>query len=154
SNCFEENEMLKIISGFQGIVVIDEAYIDFSQKKSFINTLNEYPQVIVLQTFSKAMGMAGIRLGMAFTSRQIVNVLHKIKQPYNVSGLTQAAALASLALLADKQDKITHILGERSRLKEALHELSFVQYTFPSDANFLLVKVAAVKTLYDFLCEK
>jgi len=144
----------KIIQASAGIVVIDEAYIDFSSEKSFIAMLDKYPNVVVLQTFSKAWGLAGIRLGMAFASEQIIGVMNKVKFPYNISVLTQQTALKALAKSSQKDRLVSKILKEKAWLIEHLSEAKYVTKVYPSDANFLLVKTTKGKAIYDKLVEK
>jgi histidinol-phosphate aminotransferase len=153
-NILDHNEMLKIIEGFSGIVVLDEAYIDFCPEHSFLPSLDKYPNLVILQTFSKAWGMAGLRLGMAFASESIIEVLSRIKYPYNLSILTQTKALE---LLADEQPKIEWvaiILKERERLIENLKKYPFVVKIYPADANFVLVKTHDPRGIYEYLVEE
>lgn len=139
---------------FQGIVVVDEAYIDFSTQRSATSLLPEFPNLVVLQTFSKAWGMAGIRLGMAFAATEIINLFNKVKAPYNINQLTQDKALQALRDTNAKDTMVKTILDERNRLVAALQLLPFVQHVFPSDANFLLVRVQDPLALYQFLVHK
>ncbi|MCW3807894.1 histidinol-phosphate transaminase [Plebeiibacterium marinum] len=150
-NSFKKEDIVKIIEGFQGIVVLDEAYIDFVPEKSFVHELTRYPNVIILQTFSKAWGMAGIRLGMAFASPEIIQIFNKIKYPYNVNVLTQKKALELLQTEQDMSDWVKVILSEKSKMKERLDGYSFVQKIYPSDANYLLVKTDNAKGIYNYL---
>lgn len=145
--------MLKIVENFAGLVVVDEAYIDFSKEKSFVQYVNKYPNLVVLQTFSKAWGLANLRIGMAFASEEIVAIMNKIKYPYNVNGLTQKLALDALHNVAKKDDYIEKILNQRSYLSSELSELVFVKKIHPSDANFLLVEFERANELFDFLIE-
>lgn len=152
-NALEHESMLQIINNFKGIVVIDEAYIDFCPEKSFLPKLNDFPNLVILQTFSKAWGMAGLRLGMAFASKEIIDILSKIKYPYNLSVLTQHKAMELLS--ADKkQEWIEIILRERTKLSEQLSKLPFVLKVFPSDANFILVKTTDAKSMYQYLVDE
>ncbi|MCT4588648.1 MAG: histidinol-phosphate transaminase [Carboxylicivirga sp.] len=153
-NCFRLEDIESVLKSFQGIVVLDEAYIDFAPEKSLLSKLNEFPNLVVLQTFSKAWGMAGIRLGMAFASEAIVKVLSNIKYPYNVNILTQEKALELLEKADDKQSWVELLLKERAMMQQALADLSFVQKVYPSDANYLLVKVDEAKAIYKYLVEK
>jgi histidinol-phosphate aminotransferase len=152
-NCFEESEIIKVLTGFQGIVILDEAYLDFSGKKGFLNRLKEYPNLVILQTFSKAWGLASIRLGIALASRQIIAILNKIKYPYNVNLLTQELALKAL----DKEDKknewIQYILTNKKLLIQNLENVRIVKKVYPSDANFFLIKVEEPNNVYEFLIE-
>lgn len=154
ANLLDKEGVREILEEFKGIVVIDEAYIDFSPEATWLNELSQYKNLVVLQTLSKAWGMAGIRLGMAFASDDIIGVLNKIKYPYNINMLTQKTALE----LLKKEDKMVEwvktILAERSTLNNALSAFSFVQKIYPSDANFLLVKVDDANATYEFLMEQ
>ncbi len=151
-NDFEVRVLEKLIAEFPGIVVVDEAYIDFSKRQSCTTWLKKYPNLVVLQTFSKAWGLAGIRLGMAFASKEIIDLLNKIKPPYNVNGLTQKIALQSLQIEKYKRE-VTEILAQRTTLKNELLKFDFVQKVYPSAANFLLVKVERVDELFHFLMD-
>ncbi len=153
-NCFKEGDIVKVINQFDGIVVLDEAYIDFAPDKSLLPKLDQYPNLVVLQTFSKAWGMAGIRLGMAFASELIIQVLSNIKYPYNINVLTQEKALELLEKENDKQQWVEQLLAERTTMAKALMGLSFVQKVYPSDANYLLIKVDDPKAIYNYLVEK
>lgn len=153
-NHFKRQSLLKLIAEFDGIVVVDEAYIDFSEKESCLNWIDKYPNLVVLQTFSKAWGLAGIRLGMAFASEEIIRHLNKVKPPYNVNVLSQNAALSALNKIEDFQKEVAEIIQQRESLKETLMTFDFVQGVFPSSANFLLTKVLEPKPLFQFLIEK
>jgi histidinol-phosphate aminotransferase len=143
-----------VVSNFDGLVVVDEAYIDFSDEPSFINELNNYPNLVILQTFSKAWGLAGLRLGMCFASEDIINTLNKIKYPYNVNIKTQELALISLDHVTQKDNWVKEILDQREKLSAELKLLSLVEKVYPSDANFLLVKVADAPGTYKYLMKK
>jgi histidinol-phosphate aminotransferase len=153
-NCLYTNDIVKIIESFQGIVVIDEAYIDFAPDKTFVSSLKKYPNLVVLQTFSKAWGMAALRLGMAFSSEEIIAVLNKIKPPYNINEATQRLASDGLRNLLNKERMVERILNEREKLAEELSKISAVKKVYPSDANFLLVKTEDGNKVYDFLISK
>ncbi len=153
-NALDIGEILKVLKGFNGPVVVDEAYIDFASGLSFLPRLHEFSNLIILQTFSKAWGMAGIRLGMAFASPEIIAVLNKIKYPYNLNILTQQKALELLEMAGEMQRWVGTLLDERHKLALALKEISFVEKVWPSDANFLLVKMKNVRKVYEFLVEK
>jgi len=140
-----------IMEKFSGIVVIDEAYINFASYKSLITELPNYPNLVILQTLSKAWGMAGLRVGMAFASAQIINVFNKIKPPYNINVVSQQLAKEALDNIGQVNDFIKEIVEERKKLSVALKEFSFIKRTYPSEANFLLVKVDGPKKLYDYL---
>jgi len=153
-NSLNRNEIIRTIENFAGIVVVDEAYIDFSSQVSFLKDLDKYPNLIVLQTFSKAWAGAGIRLGMAFASEEIISLFNKVKYPYNVNKLTQNCALDMLGNYQDVKDKVAVIKEERIRLEKTLKELSLVEKVYPSDANFLLVKVDDADKIYQQLVNK
>ena len=153
-NIFPKKEITKIIESFHGIVVIDEAYQDFSSESGFLSELTNYPNLVVLQTFSKAWGMAGIRLGMAFASTEIVAILNKIKPPYNINILTQEFALQALKKKDKVENEIQQIILERNRLTAALKQLESVNTVFPSEANFILVKINHANKLYHYLTQK
>lgn len=143
-----------ILKAFKGIVVVDEAYIDFADRASFITRLDEFPNLIVLQTMSKAWGLASLRLGMAFCSAEIVGILNRIKPPYNLSGLTQKTVLQALDNLEKKDQMVEEILQNRKELKTELEELDIVKRVYPSDANFFLVKMKDARQVYLKLIEK
>jgi histidinol-phosphate aminotransferase len=153
ANVFNISKVEELLAEFKGIVVIDEAYIDFANAESWINRLDEFPNLIVTQTFSKALGHAGIRLGVAYASEEIIDVLNKIKPPYNVNELTQQKAIE---VLEDEKftKQIEVIKKEREKLNLALEELSYVQKIFPSDANFILIRVDDANSIYNQLLEK
>ena len=153
ANLLDKNEMIKLIAGFDGLVILDEAYIDFAPGASLLPELNQYENLVILQTFSKAWGMAGIRLGMAFASAEIVNIFNKIKYPYNINILTQQKAMELLELETDKQQWVDLLIAEREKLAEQLKGFPFVVKVFPSAANFLLVKMHDARGIYDFLVE-
>lgn len=139
------------ISEFAGLVIVDEAYIDFTNYEGFVPLLNKYPNLVILQTLSKAWGLAAIRLGMCFASEEIVSVLNKIKPPYNISLLSQEAAEAALANESLKNDWVAEILLERGKLIQQLRAVKIVKNIYPSDANFVLVKVENAKSVYSKL---
>ncbi len=153
ANIFNISKVEKLLNGFNGIVVIDEAYIDFAEAESWINRLDEFPNLIVTQTFSKALGHAGIRLGVAYASEEIIDVLNKIKPPYNVNELTQQKAIEVLTE-AKFTKQIELIKQEREKLTTCLKELRFVDKIYPSDANFILIKVSNADKIYNQLLEK
>ena len=154
-NCFKQEDIVELLNNFSGIIVLDEAYIDFSPEKSFLSHLKEYPNLIILQTFSKAWGMAGIRLGMAFARPEIIQILSKIKYPYNVNILTQQKAMELLTQNKDKTNEWKELLlSQRESVKIELEKFSFVQTIYPSDANFLLIKVEGAKKIYSFLANQ
>ncbi len=142
------------MENFNGLVVIDEAYIDFSEQESWLSNLKDYPNLIVTQTLSKAYGMAGIRLGICYASKEIIAVLNKIKPPYNVNQLTQQQALKRVLNQDAVKKEVEQILQERDALIEALKELHFVQKIYSTDANFVLVKVDHANKRYQELLEQ
>ena len=150
-NSLNKNEMIKTVENFDGIVVVDEAYIDFSSQPSFLKDLDRYPNLIILQTFSKAWAGAGIRLGMAFASEEIIRLFNKVKYPYNVNMLTQNYALNLLNNYQEIRDKVTTILEERTKLQQELSNLSCVEKVYPTDSNFILVKVNDADKIYQKL---
>lgn len=150
-NNLNRNAIYKILKSFHGIVVLDEAYIDFSDEPSFLLELKNYPNLIVLQTLSKAWGAAGLRLGMAFASPEIIAILNKIKYPYNVNMLTQMQALEILNNEREMLFQLRQIKNERIRLWDALKEIPKVHTIYPSDANFFLVGVTRVNFVYQKL---
>ena len=153
ANSFNADKIETLIKKFNGIVVIDEAYIDFSSQESWIGRLNEFPNLIVIQTLSKAYGLAGIRLGACYSSTKIISVLNKIKPPYNVNQLTQQTALKALQNSIKTNNEIAIIISERNQLIIDLEEISFIVKIYPSDANFLLVKVDNAIVRYNQLVE-
>ncbi len=140
-NSFSDASVERLLLEFPGLVVIDEAYIDFSDKESWLRRLDKHPNLVITQTLSKAYGMAGIRLGICFASTEIIAVLNKIKPPYNVNELTQERAIERLLNVDYVEAEVSDILVERSRLYEALLQITFIEKSYPSDANFILVKV-------------
>lgn len=143
-----------VLENFEGIVVVDEAYIDFSAQSSFIKNINKYNNLIVSQTFSKAWGLAGVRVGVAYASEEIIKLYNRVKPPYNVSTLNQEAVLKSLNNVEVVTKNIQTILDERTKLKEALSKLSIVKKIHPTDANFLLVEVDDANKTYQYLIEE
>jgi histidinol-phosphate aminotransferase len=154
ANLLNTTEIEKILKGFDGIVVIDEAYIDFSDKASWISKLNKYPQMVILQTFSKAWGLAAARCGMAFASEEIISFFNKVKYPYNINILTQKLILEKLEQVEIKNNWVKEILSQRALMIEELEQLSIVKHIYPSDANFILVKVDDANLRYKQLVEK
>jgi histidinol-phosphate aminotransferase len=153
-NSISTKKIQQLLNSFSGLVVIDEAYIDFSSEQSWVSKLSEYPNLVVTQTLSKAYGMAGIRLGICIASEQIITVLNKIKPPYNVNELTQQRAIERLAQPKVVQEEVNTILSERKLLKEALSGIAYVSKIYNSDANFILVKVDDASKRYNQLLEK
>ena len=150
-NSLDRAEIDRILNSFDGLVVVDEAYIDFSSSPSFLTELSSHPRLVVLQTLSKAWGAAAIRLGMAFASPAIISVMNKIKYPYNVNLLTQERALEILADEERTKRQVKTILNERAKMAEALGGEPFNFHVYPSDANFLLVKVGDANRAYSWL---
>jgi len=150
-NLFACSDIIKVLKDFGGIVILDEAYIDFSSNDGFIKYLNDYPNLVILQTFSKAWGMAGIRLGFGFGDAQLIDILNRIKYPYNVSSLTQKTALEMIERQSEVEVWIRNILDQRRFLEEHLRQLNFVKEVYPSEANFLLVKVNDPASIYSYL---
>lgn len=152
-NSLNRKSMLEIIQNFDGLVIIDEAYIDFAPGKSFLPELDKYPNLVILQTFSKAWGMAGIRLGMAFASSEIIQVLNKIKYPYNLNILTQQKALELLENKEQVDTWVKMLIEERGKMAKYLAKLPFVTKIYPSDANFLLVSMTDARGIYNYLVD-
>lgn len=142
-----------VIKTFKGLVVVDEAYIDFCESPSWIEQLDQYPNLVVLQTFSKAWGLAALRCGMAYASSEIISVLNKIKYPYNINIQTQELVLQALRNEEQKDAWVREILSERQALVEKLQQLTIVKKVFPSDANFVLVRVSSAQTVYQYLMQ-
>ncbi|HYJ91838.1 MAG TPA: histidinol-phosphate transaminase [Pyrinomonadaceae bacterium] len=153
-NSLSRNETLRIAEIFEGIVVVDEAYIHFSDEDSLISDIDNFPNLVVLQTFSKAWGLAGLRVGLAFAIREIIDLLNKIKPPYNVSQIAQEKILEALENQPAVKNAVAEIKNERIRLAGELQRLPFTENVYPSEANFLLVKVANANSLYRFLVER
>ncbi|MBG7612337.1 histidinol-phosphate transaminase [Polaribacter sp. BAL334] len=153
-NSFTEEAVETLLKNFSGLVVIDEAYIDFSAQESWLRKLNEYPNLVITQTLSKAYGMAGIRLGICYASEEIIRILNNIKPPYNINELTQQKALERLQDREGVAQEIETILSERNHLSIALEEISFIEKIYASDANFILIKVDDATKRYNELIEK
>jgi histidinol-phosphate aminotransferase len=153
-NLIEREKIISLLERFNGLVFVDEAYVDFAPEGSVIDLVENYPNLLVSRTFSKAFGMAGIRLGMGIAQEEIIQTLSKIKYPYNVNRLTQNAAIEALTTPGKVKEQINIILKERSTLKTTLSKLSFVKKVFPSDANFLLLEVTNAASLIDYLKKK
>jgi histidinol-phosphate aminotransferase len=153
-NLLDRGAILKIVQNFDGLVVVDEAYIDFAKADSFTSLIDEYPNVVVLQTFSKAWGLAGLRLGMAFANEELIKVLNKIKYPYNLNLVTQGLLLEALDNVVKKDKYVERILKERFFLFKELIELPITRHIYPSDSNQLLVKFAEAKAVFNYLIEQ
>lgn len=153
-NSFSDESVVYLLQNFKGLVVIDEAYIDFSNKESWINELDEYPNLVITQTLSKAYGLAGIRLGICYASTEVISVLNKIKPPYNVNELSQKRALERLADTDKISTEIASIIRQREDLLEVLLHVEFVKKIYPTEANFILVKVDDANKRYAELIAK
>lgn len=153
-NSINRTDVEIILNNFDGIVVIDEAYINYSKQKSFITELTEYPNLVVMQTLSKAWGLAGLRLGMAFASKPIIELMNKVKYPYNINTATQLLVSDALNNIDWVNEHIGITVTERERLRTELLNLSFTEEVYPSDANFLLAKMKNARIIYEQLCEK
>lgn len=153
-NSLDRAEIYTILKYFPGIVVVDEAYIDFASSPSYLNQLLSFPNLVILQTLSKAWGAAAIRLGMAFASEEIIAVLNKIKYPYNINQLTQEYALKVLGNVEEMQKQVNIILSERQRMTEELKKPPFSYKVYPSDANFILVEVGDATKMYNKLVSR
>lgn len=152
-NSFQPNDIEDLLNEFNGIVVIDEAYIDFSKQDSWATRLDDFPNLIVSRTLSKAYGMAGLRLGICIASREIISSLNKIKPPYNINTLTEERALEELAQSNNYMKQVDILLEERSILSKQLQSINFVEHVYPSDANFLLVRVDDADLRYNQLIQ-
>lgn len=153
-NSINRDDIETLLNNFDGIVVVDEAYINFSRQKTFIQELTEYSNLVVLQTLSKAWGLAGLRVGMAFASEEIIEVMNKVKPPYNINESSQQLALKALANVEQVNGWIKETLAQRDKLVLTLKELAFVLDIYPSDANFILVKTTDPKGIYTFLVQQ
>lgn len=153
-NNMDRSEVVKVLNDFDGIVVVDEAYSDFSKVKTFRSELNKYPNIIVLNTFSKAWGCAAIRLGMAFAQKEIIDIFNKVKYPYNINALTQDKALELISDYQDVQDWVRLILMERGHMMKAFLDLPICNKVYPTDANFFLAKMTDAQAIYDYLVDK
>jgi histidinol-phosphate aminotransferase len=153
-NSLNRTDIEMVLNNFNGIVVIDEAYINFARQKSFVQELKEYPNLVVLQTLSKAWGLAGLRLGMAFASQAIVEVMNKVKPPYNINQATQELVLKALEEVGQVNDMIKLLVDMREALAEVFSSMPTVETVYPSDANFILVKIADARKVYEFLLTK
>ena len=153
-NALDSTEIEKVLKNFSGIVAVDEAYIDFSSQPSYLKVLKEYPNMVVLQTFSKAWGSAGVRLGMAFASEDIIKIFNKVKYPYNVNVLTQRYAIKLLDNFSQVEKKVKAILKNREKLEKQLAKVECIKEVYPTDANFILVKTTDSDTIYKYLIEK
>jgi len=153
-NSFSEESVTTLLENFNGLIVIDEAYIDFSEKESWLKKMDQYPNLIITQTLSKAYGLAGIRLGICYASKEIIAILNKIKPPYNVNELTQKRALARLDDTNAIKHEITSIIKQREELLKVLLDIKYVEKIYPTEANFILIKVDDANKRYDDLIAK
>ena len=153
-NCFALEDIKSIIEGFDGLVVVDEAYVEFAIDKSVISWIDEYPNLVVVQTFSKAQGLAGLRLGMAFAHPEIIGLMNKVKAPYNINVLTQNEVMRRLEEQGLIQQQVHQIKQEKEQLLLEFKSIAFIKKVFPSDANFFLVKMDDSKRRYDELIDR
>lgn len=153
-NNIDREQIEKVLNGFDGIVIVDEAYSDFSDQRPFRLDLAQHPNIIVLNTFSKAWGCAAIRLGMAFASKEIIALYNKVKYPYNVNMLTQQQATNALSSRKDIEDWVRLLLQERTRMMRAFLDLPICEKVYPSDANFFLAKMSDAQAIYNYLVDK
>jgi histidinol-phosphate aminotransferase len=151
ANSLNREDVEVVLNNFDGLVVIDEAYINFSRQRSFTIDLADYPNMVVMQTFSKAWGLAALRLGMLFASLDIIGILNKLKPPYNINQATQELVMKALENLDDVNAMILEIIKERDVLANELGQIGYVHAVYPSDANFLLIKVADAVAVYNYL---
>jgi histidinol-phosphate aminotransferase len=153
-NSINYHDIEVLLNNFNGLVVVDEAYINFSRQQSLLKELRDYPNLVILQTLSKAWGLAALRLGMAFASEEIIELLNKIKPPYNINQATQDFALEALQELGQVNDMIKEIVAMREELAKVFQRMPLVEKVYPSDANFLLVKVKDAVAIYEFLLDQ
>jgi len=153
-NSLKREEVLNLAKNFNGIAVVDEAYIHFSNEKSLLSEINNFPNLVVLQTFSKAWGLAGLRVGLAFANEEIIKLFNKVKPPYNISEIAQHAILDAFENAENVEKTIAEIISEREKLIENLRGFSFVKKIYPTDANFVLVKTSDAKSIYEFLLDE
>ena len=153
-NSINREDIEFILNNFNGIVVIDEAYINFSKQHSFISSLKDYPNLVILQTLSKAWGLAALRLGMAFASTEIIEVLNKVKPPYNINQATQEFAIKALEEVGQVNDMVRELVAMKVALIKVFQQISIIEKVYQSDANFLLVKMKDARKVYEFLLTK
>ena len=153
-NLMNLEDIETVLNNFSGLVVVDEAYINFARQRSLISLLTDYPNLVVLQTLSKAWGLAGLRIGMAFASIAIVEIMNKVKPPYNINQPAQELALKALDEVGQVNDMITLLVDMREALAAVFRQMPFVEAVYPSDANFLLVKMQQAHQVYEFLIDK
>ena len=154
SNNMNRSDVEGLLNNFPGIIIIDEAYINYSKQKTFIQELTEYPNLIVMQTLSKAWGLAALRLGLCYASSEIIALFNKVKPPYNINEASQELALEALANTEQVNSWIKEVVVERQNLVNELNKLAFVKKVYPSDANFLLVKVTDANAIYQYLTQR
>lgn len=153
-NSLNRIDIETLLNNFKGLVIVDEAYINFSKQKSFVQELTEYPNLVVLQTLSKAWGLAGLRLGMAFASASIIEILNRVKPPYNINQATQELVLTALEEVGQVNDMIRLLVDMRDALAEVFASMPTVETVYPSNANFILVKIKDARAVYEFLLTK
>jgi len=153
-NSINREDVEVILNNFDGLVIIDEAYINYARQKTFITELTEYPNLVILQTLSKAWGLAGLRLGMAFAGEPVINYFNKVKYPYNINTATQQLAMEALGNISSVNNWTRTTVEQKEWLKEELLKFPFTVNVYPSDANFLLVKMKAARDIYDYLSGK
>jgi histidinol-phosphate aminotransferase len=153
-NLLTGEKVIEVINKFEGLVVVDEAYIDFTNRESLSSSLGQYNNLVILQTLSKAWGLAGLRLGICFANAEIISILNKIKPPYNISAVAQALAFERLQQVEQKDEQVREIISQRKKVKAKLPESKIVEHVYPSDSNFLLVRVKSAKNVYDKLLAK
>ena len=153
-NLLNSDDIKKILNSFNGLVVLDEAYIDFADSNSWVSQLDNYPNLFIIQTMSKAWGMAGLRLGLGFGNTEIIDILQKIKPPYNINSVSINWALKAFDLIGEKYQMVELMRSERIKLSSLLNTLPYVKKVYDSDSNFVLVKVTEPDRLYNFLLEK
>ena len=153
-NLLLQKDILQLLESFNGLIIVDEAYIDFSDSAGLLTQLNKFPNLVVLQTFSKAWGLAGLRLGVGYASPEVIGLLQRIKPPYNISSLTQIIALAALENTSIKNEQVESITKEREYMEDKLGRFSFVDKVYPSDANFILTQVNDAQKCYDHLLQQ
>lgn len=152
-NLLSEEKIIQLLNSFPGLVIVDEAYIDFTKQPGFLSKINDYSNLVVLQTLSKAWGLASLRIGMCFAQTEIIQVLSKIKPPYNISGINQQLAEQALNEVARKEKNVQEIIVQREWLKTELKQLPSVRQVFPSEANFLLIKIDQAREKYQQLIQ-
>jgi histidinol-phosphate aminotransferase len=154
ANIFNRDDIVALLKTFPGLVVVDEAYIDFSAQKSWLEEINNYDNLVVLQTFSKAWGMANVRMGMAYAQKEIIDVLSAIKYPYNINGITQQVVLDSLKNVHKKESMVKEIVEQRDIIMAELRKLKMVLQVFPSETNFILARFKNARNVYEKLVTK